>query len=78
MFAVSSILILQDITSRALDLISVVLPILSFYDVPNKDANGNLDGSGKGVLSAIRKTDTDQLQVVLRVLVQLIILKERS
>ena len=37
-----------------------------FTDVPNKDANGNLDGSGKGVLSAIRKTDTDQLQVVLR------------
>ena len=37
-----------------------------FTDVPNKDANGNLDGSGKGVLSAIRKTDSDQLQVVLR------------
>ena len=37
-----------------------------FTDVPNKDVNGNLDGSGKGVLSAIRKTDTDQLQVVLR------------
>ena len=40
--------------------------IVFFTDVPNKDANGNLDGSGKGVLSAIRKTNTDQLQVVLR------------
>ena len=37
-----------------------------FTDVPNKDINGNLDGSGKGVLSAIRKTDKDQLQVALR------------
>ena len=37
-----------------------------FTDVPNKDANGNLDGSGKGVLSAITRTATDQLQVVLK------------
>jgi hypothetical protein len=37
-----------------------------FTDVPNKDANGNLDGSGKGILSAITRTATDQLQVVLK------------
>ena len=40
--------------------------VVYFTDVPNKDANGNLDGSGKGVLSAIRKTESDQLQVVLK------------
>ena len=37
-----------------------------FTDVPNKNANGDLDGSGKGVLSAITRTETDQLQVVLK------------
>ncbi len=40
--------------------------IVYLTDVPNKDALGNLDGSGKGVISAIKKTNTDQLQVALR------------
>lgn len=40
--------------------------IIYFTDVPNKDANGNLDGSGKGVLSAIRRTEQDKLQVVVK------------
>ncbi len=37
--------------------------IVYFTDVPNKDENGNLDGSGKGVLSAIKRTENDKLQV---------------
>ena len=37
-----------------------------FTDVPNKDASGNLDGSGKGVLSAIKRTEDDKLQVILK------------
>ena len=40
--------------------------IVYLTDVPNKNASGNLDGSGKGVISAIKKTDTDQLQVALK------------
>jgi hypothetical protein len=40
--------------------------IVYFTDVPNKDANGNLDGSGKGVLAVIRQTDRGQSQVVLK------------
>ena len=40
--------------------------IIYFTDVPNKDANGNLDGSGKGVLSAIKRTEKDKLQVVVK------------
>ena len=35
-------------------------------DVPNKDINGNLDGSYKGVLSAITKTDKDELKVIVK------------
>ena len=37
-----------------------------FTDVPNKNPDGTLDGSGKGTLAAIRKTETDTLQVVLK------------
>ena len=37
-----------------------------FTDVPHKDANGNLDGSGKGVLSVFKRNEKDQLQVVLK------------
>ncbi len=40
--------------------------IVYLTDVPNKDVNGNLDGSGKGTVSAIKKTDNDQLQVAQR------------
>jgi len=40
--------------------------IVYFTDVPNKDANGNLDGSGKGVLAVIRQTDRGQSQVILK------------
>jgi len=37
-----------------------------FTDVPNKNADGNLDGSGKGVLSVFKRNEKDQLQVVLK------------
>jgi len=37
-----------------------------FTDVPNKDANGNLDGSGKGILAVIKQTDIGINQVVLK------------
>ena len=37
-----------------------------FTDVPNKDANGNLDGSGKGVISAIKRTESNNLQVAVK------------
>jgi hypothetical protein len=40
--------------------------IVYFTDVPNKDASGNLDGSGKGILAVIRQTDRGQNQVVLK------------
>jgi hypothetical protein len=40
--------------------------IVYFTDVPNKDANGNLDGSGKGLLSVIRQTERGQNLVVLK------------
>lgn len=40
--------------------------IVYLTDVPNKDALGNLDGSGKGIISAIKKTNTDQLRVALK------------
>jgi hypothetical protein len=37
-----------------------------FTDVPNKDLNGNLDGSGKGLLSVIRQTERGENLVVLK------------
>jgi len=40
--------------------------IVYFTDVPNKDLNGNLDGSGKGLLSVIRQTERGQSQVILK------------
>jgi len=40
--------------------------VVYFTDVPNKDASGNLDGSGKGILAVIRQTDRGQNQVVLK------------
>jgi len=40
--------------------------IVYLTDVPNKDASGNLDGSGKGILAVIRQTDRGQNQVVLK------------
>ena len=40
--------------------------VVYFTDVPNKDANGNLDGSGKGLLSVIRQTEKGQNLVVLK------------
>lgn len=39
---------------------------LYLTDIPNKNANGELDGSGKGVISAIRKTEKNILQVVIK------------
>tara|TARA_B100000686_G_scaffold111107_1_gene118317 strand:+ start:5496 stop:7433 length:1938 start_codon:yes stop_codon:yes gene_type:complete len=35
-------------------------------DVPNKDANGKLDGSGMGILSAIARNQKDELRVVVK------------
>jgi len=40
--------------------------IVYFTDVPNKDANGNLDGSGKGSLSIIKPTERGTNLVVLK------------
>jgi hypothetical protein len=40
--------------------------IVYFTDVPNKDLNGNLDGSGKGLLSVIRQTERGENLVVLK------------
>ena len=37
-----------------------------FTDIPNKDKNGNLDGSGKGVLSVIKPSSDGNNQVVLK------------
>lgn len=40
--------------------------IVYLTDIPNMDANGKLDGSGKGIISAIRKDESDKLEVVLK------------
>ena len=40
--------------------------IVYFTDVPNKNLNGNLDGSGKGLLSVIRQTERGENLVVLK------------
>jgi hypothetical protein len=40
--------------------------IVYFTDVPKKDVNGKLDGSGKGDLAVIRPTEKGQNQVVLK------------
>jgi hypothetical protein len=40
--------------------------IVYLTDIPNIDANGKLDGSGKGIISAIRKDESDKLEVVLK------------
>ena len=40
--------------------------IVYFTDVPNKDLNGNFDGSGKGLLSVIRQTERGENLVVLK------------
>ena len=37
-----------------------------FTDVPNKNADGTLDGSGKGVLAAIKRTEQNALQVAVK------------
>jgi len=37
-----------------------------FTDVPNKNADGTLDGSGKGVLAAIKRTEQNNLQVAVK------------
>jgi hypothetical protein len=39
--------------------------IVYLTDVPNKNETGNLDGSGKGVLAAVKKTESGQNQVAL-------------
>jgi len=38
--------------------------IVYFTDTPNKDANGNLDGSGKGVISIVKENIEDGTQIV--------------
>ena len=40
--------------------------ILYLTDVPNKNPNGSLDGSNKGVLSAITRSQTDELKVIVK------------
>ena len=40
--------------------------IVYLTDVPNKDANGKLDGSGMGILSAITRNQKDELRVVVK------------
>jgi len=40
--------------------------IVYFTDVPNKDLNGDLDGSGKGLLSVIKQNEKGQNQVILK------------
>lgn len=40
--------------------------IVYFTDVPNKTANGDLDGSGKGVLSVIKSNERGNKQVILK------------
>ena len=37
-----------------------------FTDVPNKNTDGTLDGSGKGVLAAIKRTEQNNLQVAVK------------
>ena len=37
-----------------------------FTDVPNKKEDGTLDGSGKGVLAAIKRTEQNNLQVAVK------------
>ena len=37
-----------------------------FTDVPNKNEDGTLDGSGKGVLAAIKRTEQNNLQVAVK------------
>ena len=53
---IDSILIQMDIISNPLDLLLAGSSDTVFFtDVPNKDANGNLDGSGKGTLLLLEK-----------------------
>ncbi len=40
--------------------------ILYLTDTPNKDVNGNLDGSNKGVLSAVTKNDRGEEKVIVK------------
>ena len=38
--------------------------VVFLTDIPNKNADGSLDGSGKGVLSVIARNQKDELRVV--------------
>ena len=40
--------------------------IVYLTDTPNKDANGNLDGSGKGVLSVVKETVSGTPEIVIK------------
>ena len=40
--------------------------VVFFTDVPNKNANGSLDGSNKGVLSAISRDNKNELRVIVK------------
>jgi len=35
-------------------------------DIPNKDINGNLDGSGKGIISVVKPIENNQNQVIVK------------
>ena len=40
--------------------------VVFFTDVPNKTANGSLDGSNKGILSAISRDNKNELRVIVK------------
>jgi len=40
--------------------------IVYLTDTPNKDANGNLDGSGKGILSVVKETVSGAPEIVIK------------
>jgi len=42
------------------------LSIVYFTDTPNKNSLGNLDGSGKGILSVVKESDTGMPEVVIK------------
>jgi hypothetical protein len=42
------------------------LSLVYFTDTPNKTADGNLDGSGKGILSVVKETDSGTPEIVIQ------------
>ena len=42
------------------------LSVVYFTDTPNKTVDGNLDGSGKGILSVVKETDSGNPEIVIQ------------